>query len=139
MGDYYSLRLTAGLNPEGARRVRELHNARDWHVVDPIYAEMHRASFIPYGALSYEPDGWEQANNLAPVQGVETWHVCCSIPHRAHKTLQYFLDHVLPPLLLLPARYEVYNEVLDSTETGFVMPDRARLLLQPETEATKTA
>jgi hypothetical protein len=123
MGDYYSLRFTAALTPQGAARVRTLLHWGSWDTIHDSFAAMPRAHFIPFGSLSYEPDGWEQARDVQDVSGVPTWHVCCSIKAGADDTVLYFFRHVLPPMLLLPVKVEWYNELTHKTELWLVTPD----------------
>jgi len=123
MGDYYSLRFTAALNNEGEERVRTLLRTHSWEGVHDVFSQMNRASFIPFGALNYEPDGWEYACNLQTVGPTPVWHVCCSIKTAGRATVEYFLGHVLPPMLSLETKVEWWSEVSGETRILFVHPD----------------
>ena len=143
MGDYYSLRFTAALAPEGEAIVRKVLNVCTWagctaenHPGVPhsilAYAEMPRADFIPFGALSGAPDDWKQAREITEVAGVPTWHVCCSIKVGTASTVYYFLRRVLPELISLSAKVEWWDELTNRTTIYQVRPS-VELIETPQT------
>jgi hypothetical protein len=123
MGDYYSLRFTAALTSRGAVRVRTLLHWGSWDQVHATFADMPRSGFIPFGGLDGAPKGWEQARDVQDVSGVPTWHVCCSIKVGTGEVMRYFFQHVLPPMLLLPVKVEVWNGLTNLTDIWMVQTD----------------
>lgn len=134
MGDYYSLDFAAPLHAQGLRVVTLLNEAQmdkdawggSWgaaacafpHPDLVAYAQMDRASFIPFGATHYAPEGWEHRHAVAG----STWQVTCSIKTHAVGTVEWFLHVVLPLLIAEPVTVRTYHELTRKTDNIFVAP-----------------
>jgi hypothetical protein len=112
MGMYTGIYFSAKLKPLAAvaikNALRESDMSEDifdfWKAVSAIFPIQNdwmtvgRRDFIPFGALSYMPEEWDEIKAGEGLYEDETWNVCCSLKNYANE-IEQFLDGVLPFLL----------------------------------------
>ncbi len=131
MGDYISLRMRGRLNEEGVRAWDALgehmsrgRDSRDvWYaasiaVIDRnlgaqlrAFSDIPRSSFVPFGAISYAPDGWEVG--FENKQDGDKVQFACSV--KIVGIVEYFLKNVAPLLFKEVDICESYDELEHET------------------------
>jgi hypothetical protein len=131
MGMYTGLRFKATLRPFVADTLAKFYNDRDcpdfWGAVSGVipisnnWMNTHRRDFIPFGAISYLPDDWDEESRSAGLRGTE-WHVCCSLKNYEGE-IELFLREVLPHLISDMCRVEYRYEEWEESRFDLIMPE----------------
>ena len=140
MGDYATLRFHAVLSPLGIGVIKDL--LHQWVVVgDPwtrvfanfpelprpaSFLEDRRHTFIPFGEVSYPPEGWPLENQRGLVSH-NVWGVCCSV--KTTSTITKFLDEVLPHLIEGPCVVYHQHEREDGHWEIMISPGEAETVV----------
>lgn len=121
MGMYTGLRFKVVIKPEYREILNTILNEDDfleWGYYEntPFTKEWmnySRSCFIPWGAICYMPDDWEDhsISNFDIKTGI--WEVRCSLKNY-ERTIEYFLENVLSKIImssdLIERRYEEDEE-----------------------------
>ncbi len=136
MGMYTGLRFKAKLKPFVADTLSKFYNDEDcqdfWGAVSGIipissdWLNTSRKNFIPFGAIAYLPDDWDEESSAAGLRGVE-WHVCCSLKNYEGE-IELFIRKVLPYLIEDMCRVEYRYEEWEESRFDLIMPEELELL-----------
>ena len=129
MGMYTGLRFEAKLKPIVADAIKLLYKEGNsdgfWESLSRIipvsnsWLMTDRRDFIPFGALSYMPNDWEETPT--GIDG-QTWKVCCSLKNYGGE-IELFLRDVLPYLISELCRVEYRYEEWDQSRFDLIMPE----------------
>lgn len=131
MGMYTGLRFCAQLKEQAVPVIQLLNEAHQWDLVTVKYpyvelvawSRVGRCNFIPFGAIAYMPDEWQQQSDEQGhsilVDGA--WKVVCSLKN-ANDAIETFILQVLPILISQPCCCEIMYEEWEVSKLTMVTP-----------------
>lgn len=116
MGMYTGLRVKAYIKPEYHEMIGSIVGRDvEWKHFDydflKTFGNLSRASFIPFGAMSYMPDDWENRNIFHKNAGL--WDFACSLKNYENE-IEAFLDNVLTKISISATAEKLYEEEIES-------------------------
>jgi hypothetical protein len=126
MGMYTGIRFEAELKPFIADAMRLAKNSDDfWLTLSRVtyipddWLKIERRYFIPFGSVNYMPDDWHEKDGI-PTGNL--WDVCCSLKNYGDE-IEFFIQNVLPHLILEPCHVEYLYEEWSESSTTTVLPE----------------
>lgn len=116
MGMYTGLRVKAYIKPEYLEMVESIvERDVEWNHFDydflNTFGKLSRASFIPFGAMSYMPEDWKNKNYFYKNTGV--WDFACSLKNYDNE-IEEFLNNVLTEISISATAERLYEEEIQS-------------------------
>lgn len=131
MGMYTGVRFKTQLTPE-ARKViewcQEDRWSRGWEQAAAHFhlawidewVNFRRCNFIPWGGVCYLQH-WVDNDGYSKLDG-ENWEVLCSLKNYEGE-IDYFLEKILPRMIIKSTEVEVRYESSDSSHFYYVKPE----------------